>query len=176
MPCSSVSATRRDAASCGVSPASGESRVSEHAGNFRLSLNTVSKHIKVLERSRLVQRRSLAVNIAVPGSPPSACARRRGGSRITGSSRRCSSTGWSAISARDVPVGKTFSPGREAGPGADRTGVRCVVGCTVAQPVDDSTGRGNGRGHHGSRGGRSIPHHHEVPASWRSPTRGSTWS
>ncbi len=35
---------------------SGETRVTELARSYRLSLNTVSKHIKVLERARLVRR------------------------------------------------------------------------------------------------------------------------
>ena len=36
---------------------SGEARVTEVAKPFRMSLNAVSKHILVLERARLVQRR-----------------------------------------------------------------------------------------------------------------------
>jgi DNA-binding transcriptional ArsR family regulator len=35
----------------------GEARVTELAGPFDLSLNAVSKHIRVLERARLVRRR-----------------------------------------------------------------------------------------------------------------------
>jgi DNA-binding transcriptional ArsR family regulator len=35
----------------------GEARVTELAGPFNISLNAVSKHIRVLERARLVRRR-----------------------------------------------------------------------------------------------------------------------
>ena len=35
----------------------GEARVTEIAGRFTISLNSVSKHIKMLERARLVERR-----------------------------------------------------------------------------------------------------------------------
>ena len=38
---------------------SGETKVTELAKSYRLSLNTVSKHIKILERARLVRRRVL---------------------------------------------------------------------------------------------------------------------
>jgi DNA-binding transcriptional ArsR family regulator len=37
--------------------AQGEARVTELAGPFAMSLNAVSKHIRMLERARLVQRR-----------------------------------------------------------------------------------------------------------------------
>lgn len=37
--------------------ASGEARVTDLAGPFAISLNAVSKHIRVLERARLVRRR-----------------------------------------------------------------------------------------------------------------------
>jgi len=37
--------------------ASGEARVTDLAGPFAISLNAVSKHIRVLERARLVHRR-----------------------------------------------------------------------------------------------------------------------
>src|SRR4051794_35099184 len=95
--------------------AAGEATVSELTEPFPVSVQAVSKHLKVLEGAGLITRGRTA-QLRPSGSTGRHCGRRRSGSTATGASGSAASSEWSVACMAerpDIEMNWTFDAPRE---------------------------------------------------------------